>query len=566
MRNHIRLKLKIALVLMMSLSPAWAQKKVAPPSAEPAPTESAPPAAPSANAPGSASKKDSTKDAGPENGPQVDDSIVNASPFAEVARDQEAESKKKPARPRKFLALTLGVEYDEKLPHIPSFVTFKGDFKKITSVSLAKEISTLRFTPHREGIATLTIHDSKGKAVAEYRIEVRKSRLDTIMREIQGLLGDIEGIQTKIVNNKVVVDGQILLPKDMNRIYNVVSQYGDQATSMVTLSPLAQKKIAEFIARDINNPEIEVRAVNEKFILQGMANSQDEKDRAEIIAKMYVPALVLDKAEQEGVVKKPKPANDGVVNLINVKPQAAQPPGKIVQLVIHYVELNKDYSKSFRFQFMPNLDDGSQLKFQTGDAAAGGSSTSITGVISNLLPRLNWAKEHGYGRVLESSSLIVQDGKRGTLNSFQKVPYQSAQGDKGVPVTQFEKVGMQSGITPVIFGERSDSIDLDMEFEISALIGMTSSGAPLTSNNQMKTDIVVRSGQSAAVGGLITNRSSTGFNKLPPGQSTNPILSLYASRQFQRDQSQFVVFITPIIKSSASSGAEKIKKKFRLHD
>ena len=33
-----------------------------------------------------------------------------------------------------------------------------------------------------------------------------------------------------------------------------------------------------------------------------------------------------------------------------------------------------------------------------------------------------------------------------------------------------------------------------------------------------------------------------------------------------QDQSQFVVFVTPIVKTSASSGSEQIKKKFRLRD
>lgn len=493
------------------------------------------------------------------------DPAANAtSSFARVAQENEAQEKQKPARPRKFITLTLGVEQDEKLPPMPKVLSFKGDYKKITSVTYAKEINTLRFNASHEGVGTLTIHDGKGLAVAEYRIEVRKSRLDTIMREMQGLLGDIEGISIKVVNNRVVVDGQILLPRDMNRIYNVVSQYGELATSIVSLSPLAQKKIAEFIARDINNPEIEVRAVNDKFILQGVANNEDESKRAEVIAKLYVPALVLEKAEVDNVVKKPKAANDGVINMITVKPQSAPPPGKIVQLVIHYVELNKDYSKSFRFSFMPNLDDKSGISFSSGDNG-GGAATTISGVINSLLPRLNWAKQHGYGRVLESSSIIVQDGKKGVLNSFQEVPYQTAQGDKGTPVTAFKKVGMQTGITPIILGERSDSINLTMEFDISALTGFSTAG-PLTSNNQLQTDIVVRSGQSAAVGGLITNRTATGFNKLPDGVSPNPIISLYASRQFQRDQSQFVVFITPIIKSSASSGSEKIKKKFRLRD
>ncbi|MFN7727828.1 MAG: BON domain-containing protein [Bdellovibrio sp.] len=494
----------------------------------------------------------------------VDPAADATTPFARVSRENEENEKKKPARPRRFITLTMGVEHDEKLPPVPKSISFKGDFRRVTAASFAKEINSIRFKPTREGVGTLTVHDARGLAVAEYRIEVRKSRLDTIMREMQGLLGDIEGLQIKVVNNKVIIDGQILLPRDMNRIYNVVSQYGDQATSMVSISPMAQKKIAEFIARDINNPEIEVRAVNDKFILQGTANSEDEAKRAEVIAKLYVPPIFVEKAEAENIVRRQRAANDGVINMITIKQQPAPPPGKIVQLVIHYVELAKNYNKSFRFQFMPNLKDGSGITFQAGDAG-GGASTSITGVIDSLLPKLNWAKQHGYGRILESSSLIVQDGKKGVLNSFQEVPYTTAQGGQGTPVTSFKRVGMQSGITPIILGERSDSINLTIEFEISSLSGFSTAG-PLTSNNQMQTDIVVRSGQSAAVGGLITNRANTDFNKLPDGVASNPIISLYASRQFQRNQSQFVVFITPIIKSSASAGSEKIKKKFRLRD
>ncbi len=126
------------------------------------------------------------------------------------------------------------------------------------------------------------------------------------MREIKGLLADIEGIEIKLINNKVVVDGQILLPKDLNRVYSVVSQYPDMASSLVTLSPLAQKKIAEFIERDINNPEIHVRPVNEKFILEGVANDEAEKQRAEIIAKTYVPDTIVEAAEAGGVIKKRK--------------------------------------------------------------------------------------------------------------------------------------------------------------------------------------------------------------------------------------------------------------------
>ncbi|MNY54952.1 Bacterial type II and III secretion system protein [compost metagenome] len=105
---------------------------------------------------------------------------------------------------------------------------------------------------------------------------------------------------------------------------------------------------------------------------------------------------------------------------------------------------------------------------------------------------------------------------------------------------------------------------MEMSFKVSSLVGNTSAGAPITSANEMASTVTVRDRQSAAVGGLIRNSTSTGYNR--PSGASNPIISLYASKDFSKQQSQFVVFVTPIVKASASAGAEQIKKKFRLRD
>jgi len=467
-------------------------------------------------------------------------------------------------RSRRFITMTVGIEHDEKLPPLPENVEFIGDFRKLVTAEYSRDINTVRFNPKKEGYGTFVIRDKKTRRiVGDYQIDVKRNKLDKVVREIRALLGDIEGINIKIVNNKVVVDGQILLPKDLARIYNVIQQFGTQASSLVTLSPLAQKKIAEFISRDINNPEIEVRAVNEKIILQGWASSDEEKVRAEIIAKTYMPDMVIDSSEGT-VIRKRKPVNDGVINLLQVKAGAPAPPKKMIQLVVHYVELNKDYSKAFKFQFTPELSDNSQLTFQTGGSEAGGVISSLTGVVSNLLPKLNWAKEHGHARILESTSLIVEDGKKGEIKQVTNQPY-SVIGKEGQTGTAFAEIGIRSAITPTITGEQSGSVGLDMEFSLSNLIGAASGGAPITSANTINSAVTIRDRQSAAIGGLIRNSSFTNYNRLPSSVK-NPIISLYASKDFQRKQSQFVVFVTPIIKTSASAGAEQIKKKFRLRD
>lgn len=468
-------------------------------------------------------------------------------------------------RSRQFLTLTVGIDQDVKLPPIPNNVEFGGTFREFVKASISKELNVLRFSPKKEGSTVLTIIDSKTKkVVAEYNIAVKKSRLDGVAAEIRGLLGDVEGINIKVVNNRIIVDGQVLLPKDMSRIYSVVQQFGDQAASLVTLSPLALKKITEYIVRDINNPEIEVRAINDKIILQGFANSQDEKDRAEIIAKTYMPDVIVDAAEEKGVIKKRRPANDGVINLINVKEAAQPPPPKMVQLVVHYIELKKDYSKTFSFDWRPGIADKSEITFEAGQT--GNSLVSaITGTINNFIPKLNWLKMHGHARVLESTSLIVQDSKKGEIRQVTKQPFAVA-GRDGTQGTAFAEVGLVTAITPTILNDKSGSVHLDMGFSISTMVGRGQGGAPITSENQVNSQITVRDKQSAAVGGLIRNSTSTDYNRPTESSTKNPIVTLYASKDFVRDQSQFVVFVTPVIKTSASQGAEQIKKKFRLRE
>lgn len=484
--------------------------------------------------------------------------------FAQSEDDEGESHNSHTAKRTGYLNLSIGVYDDERMEDLPTNIEIDGTARsKLTKVLWNPQTKTMRFNPLTVGVGTLIIKDPNTKEVlAEYTIDVRKTDLQKVAREIQTLLQGIEGITVRIMNNKVIVDGQILLPSDMKRIHSVVKQYGNQATSLVVLSPIATNKIAQFIERKIGNPEIRVNAVNGKFILEGFANSREEKDKAEIIAKMYVPDVVVDEAVADKKVLERKV--DVVINLISVRMPPEPEPEKIIQMVIHYVELEKDYTKSFRFQWLPDLGDNSQVQFQTGGPGTSGLTSTITATITNLLPKLNWAKQHGFARVLQSSSVIVENRRTGVINSITRLPYQVVNAT-GQPSTNFEETGIRTNITPEIMGPRSDSVKLALNFAVKSLVSYSTQG-PLTASHEVQTVIHVRSGQSAAVGGLISNDSGTNFNKLPPDASTNPIISLYASKDFRHNQSQFVVFVTPLIKSSASAGSDRIKKKFRLEE
>lgn len=462
----------------------------------------------------------------------------------------------KKKHPIKYISLSVGVYRDISIPKVAKTFSKGGTYKNLLKLQYNSKRKLLRLYPKNTGTGTLFVKNPQsGDVIYEFRLDVKKTNLHKVAKDIQGLLKDIEGVIIRIINNTVIVDGEILIPKDMNRILSVVRQYPGQATSLVTLSSLAQNKISKLIERTIASPEVHVRAINGKFLLEGVVPSLADKKRAFLLAQTYVPDIILNEGDG-GKVQKRQTLD--IIDLIVVKiPPAPVEKKKLIQLVFHYVEMNKDYAKGFSFSWRPSLSSDTQLRLETNKSIG----STLTATISNLLPKLNWAKEHGHARVLKSVSIMAENGSKGILNSQSSIPYLSGSGDN--ISTSFVKVGLKSNVTPTIVSSSSNSVQLQIQFEVNSLVSRSSNG-PLTAGHNIQTSLIVKSGHSAAIAGLISNESGTFYNKLPSTASKDPIIPLHTSKDFHRKQSQFVVFITPIIKSSASAGTDKIKKKFNL--
>ena len=456
------------------------------------------------------------------------------------------------------IALSVGFDTDFSLEDEwkGKKLLFGGTYKKVTTIDYDPVKNSIRFKPKKRGVSSLVLKEGK-TILKRYTVSVQETDLNQIAHEIKSLLGEIDGIEIIIINNKVVVDGEIFIPRDIRRISNVVGQYGNKAVSLVTLSVSAQNKVAQFIEREIGNPNITVKAANETFILRGTVSDAKEKTDAFVIAQLYVPDVVLDpsvgKAIRERVKKQP------IINLIQVNPppkkEAKQ--NKLIQLIVHYVELDKDYTDQFRFQWAPKIEESTEVTLgsQVGSI--------ITGTISNFLPKLNWAKQFGFARILNSSNIIVENGETGSISSTTEIPLATL---KESTEHQTASEGIELKITPNIVGQREDGVRLNVNFQVSAFTGSVN-GKAITTRRNISTKVYVRSGLSAAVGGIISNISTQGFNREPAGNNSSggdPIFNLLSSKSFQRKKNQFVIFVTPVIRSSASTDVEQIKKRFSI--
>jgi len=231
-----------------------------------------------------------------------------------------------------------------------------------------------------------------------------------------------------------------------------------------------------------------------------------------------------------------------------------------------FVELTKDYNKVFGFKWIPILNDGAG-SIRLGKTASGSVSTDSSGTlsatISNLFPKLSSAKSAGYARVIQSGVVITEEKNKATLVKDATKPFSIGTGE--FTKSAEAKAGFTFVVTPEILPEEKVKLDLDIG------IGSTVGDPPESLTNKVTTKIVVKSKDTAVVGGIVINTNTTAYDKDPPfgrpqfdEQAGNvPLFSFLRSKSFVNNRSQFVIFATPEIIESAADGTEEIKKKFR---
>jgi len=190
-------------------------------------------------------------------------------------------------------------------------------------------------------------------------------------------------------------------------------------------------------------------------------------------------------------------------------------------------------------------------------------TATVTGVISNFIPKLKNAVDTKRGRVIQTSAITIENGSTGTINKVTEYPYIVTTAEKTDAKTF--KVGIQIEMTPKILGIADSSQDIGfnpVKVEVSQLVSMSANGLPITTNNNISTAVNLKSGDTAAIGGIIQNIGYKGYSE--GSGDSNVIIDLTRSKSFQRNKTQFVIFLTPEIISSAAEASKRAKENFNV--
>lgn len=462
-----------------------------------------------------------------------------------------------------YLYLNIGLQQDYPLPKkLKKYkLKFEGNYKRYTKAFYNKKTNSIRFHPKRQGSSVIIIKNTKNKILVRLNIDIQKINLQKIATELKELLISVDGIEIKIYNKQVIIDGQVSFPKDYARIIRVLTAYQKKnVRSLVTYSPEAQKFIAKTIEDAIGYPEVSIKYSYNRFRLDGCTNSAIEEKRAIRIAKFHTQFEV-------GSVINPEVGRKQVAVVTNnlsrcetekkdIAKQNKKQIEKLIQVVIHFVEMNQSFSKGFFFQWAPTIGTGNSYV----NVGQSGLTASLQATVSNFFPKLNWVKSFNFARVLHNSSLLIENESVGKISVETTVPQSSIKNGETVQSSS-TSAQVTAEITPKIIGERDDLIKLTISLAVSSPASLGNG----TNNKRIATIMHVRDGSSAVIGGMISSFLTRNHNN-PKNNPPGAIVNLYSQRNYNTKKSQFVVFITPVIKSSAHLGVERIKKKFKLNE
>ncbi len=224
-----------------------------------------------------------------------------------------------------------------------------------------------------------------------------------------------------------------------------------------------------------------------------------------------------------------------VTKLLGVNWQALLSPGNF----IFGLATGRDFTSLAAPGFSRFADTNGPANALFGSYASGNVDVST---IIDALERENLVT------VLAEPNLTTLSGETASFLAGGEfpVPVGTGTGNNDIQI-QFKQFGVSLAFTPTVLN--ADRISLRVRPEVSDLsdrgaIKVNNLVIPALSTRRAETSIELASGQSFAIGGLISNQTRNNIDKLP-GLGDLPVLGpLFRSTSFQRDETELVIIVT----------------------
>lgn len=317
--------------------------------------------------------------------------------------------------------------------------------------------------------------------------------------------------------------------------------------------------LAQMLKVTMANAQITAVPMNGMVVLTGTVASPDDIEEADRLVQAFVGKDVM-------VVTRLKTATP-----------------LQVMLKVRIAEVSRDFSKSIGVNFLTRDTSGGTLFFGSqgapgsistragtrgdtsidsngatvgstlfnfAEAAAGGSRFGLAGHMLGLdiLSAIDLAETDGLATTLAQPTLTALSGETASFLAGGEIPIPVPQ-FQGVTTIEYKQYGVSLAFTPTVLGD--GRISLRVRPEVSQLTSSTVQingyQIPGITARRAETTVVLGSGQSFVIGGLLNNTGNNSVNKAPFLGDLPIIGQLFRSNSFQKSESELVIVATPYL-------------------
>jgi pilus assembly protein CpaC len=357
----------------------------------------------------------------------------------------------------------------------------------------------------------------------------------------------------------MVADPKIadVLPLNSRSIYLVgkaagstaVSVYGPRKQLMAAVTVTVSADLDGLKARlhDIlPNETVAIRPANQSIILSGTVSSPETLHQILTLAESFAPGKVVNMLSVEGVQQ--------------------------VMLSVRFVEMERSTAKDLHLN-VASADvpaKGSGFTVVTGDDVTRAGGTTLfnatkAGSFGYLFSKIalgngdlgvmfNALETKGLIKTLAEPNLVTMSGDTANFLAGGEFPIpiasSSAVGSGGVPTitVEFKQFGIGLAFTPTVL--KDGLINMVVNPEVSSIDPTTSVNTGLVSVPGLKvrrahTTVELRDGESFTIAGLLADNYQNNIRQLPWFGELPVLGTLFRSTDFQRDQTELVIVVTP---------------------
>jgi len=364
----------------------------------------------------------------------------------------------------------------------------------------------------KQGHTQLHFHGGQSDAII-VSLQITSQERYKQYKEIQQQLLNIHNLTINISQDDIVLEGNLLLPRDLKQVKQVKISYSNIIDLTTFNKNIYQKVTAKYLQHKLNTPTISVDVKENFLILDGFTTNKEE------IVKLGKKALMLAHINNPDMQLK---------NMIEVKKT-------VINIHLTFMQINTNDIDQQGFNILETFKSVGSLKWD-------GPGTASSGLAIGAEARINALVEKAWADVLATPRINVNSGQEGEFHEGDSLIIQGTEVSK---TTQVD-TGIIVKATPTLHS--NGDIDLAISFEASApTVGPQ--GSIQVTKFYTKTFVTCTLGQSIILSELLTSIKRK-FEKKTPLLGSIPILKLlFSNENKHKAKKDLVLLITPKVPS-----------------